>query len=461
LSGTRPTLSGGWLRSRDVQLAAGVPGPVSVACVEADGRRTIRFRIDPDQRAGALTAAGAAKITYAAELALNLRLPLVGVVSTSGAEVHDGVAALHGWGRAARALVACSGVVPVAMAVTGPAVSGPSLLLGLADLVCMTGDAFAYVSGPDAVAGWTGVELSPRQLGGAAVQGRRTGVATFLATDEAGALETLHRALAYLPDSTDDEPPRWPTDDDPARPTPELRDLLPAAAQGSYDVRRLIQAVADEGELLELRSLWAPNLVTALTTIGGRPVGVVANQPQSIAGTLDIEASQKGARFVAFCDAFGLPVVTIVDTPGFFPGKDLEWRGMIRHGAQLAFAYAEATVPRVCLITRKSYGGAYIVMDCKAIGNDICFAWPTAEVAVMGAKGAIAILHRRADSETQARLEAQYAEDLLSPYVAAERGYVDDVIDPAETRFRLARALEHLAAKRERLPARLHANGPL
>jgi acetyl-CoA carboxylase carboxyltransferase component len=201
--------------------------------------------------------------------------------------------------------------------------------------------------------------------------------------------------------------------------------------------------------------------VTALTTVGGRPIGVVANQPQAVAGTLDIEASQKGARFVGFCDSFNLPIVTLVDTPGFFPGKDLEWRGMIRHGAQLAFAYAEATVARVCIITRKSYGGAYIVMDCKAMGNDVCFAWPSAEVAVMGAKGAIAVLHRREDAPTQARLEADYARDLLTPYVAAERGYVDAVIDPAETRICLVRALDQIGAKRERLPPRAHANGPL
>jgi acetyl-CoA carboxylase carboxyltransferase component len=202
-------------------------------------------------------------------------------------------------------------------------------------------------------------------------------------------------------------------------------------------------------------------MVTAFATIGGGPVGIVANQPQSVAGTLDIEASQKGARFVELCDAFNLPIVTLVDTPGFFPGKDLEWRGMIRHGAQLAFAYAQATVPRVCLITRKSFGGAYIVMDCKAMGNDVCLAWPSAEVAVMGAKGAVAILHRRSDAAAQAEREAEYERDLLTPYVAAERGYVDAVIDPADTRACIARALTHLAAKRERLAPRAHANGPL
>lgn len=445
----------------DLSIAGDVPSAVSVSCGVVAGRRRVMFRIDPTHHAGALSEAGGGQIAAAAALALRLRVPLVGVVSTSGADVHEGVASLHGWGGAARALVACSGVVPIALAVTGPAVSGPALLLGLADFVSMTGDAFAYVSGPAAVEGWTGLRLSAAQLGGAATHGRVTGVTTFVADTEEAALAALGDALAYLPDSNDDEPPVWPTTDDPSRPTPELCSLLPDLPNGSYDVRRLVASIADDGELLELRARWAPNMVTAFATIGGRPVGVVANQPQSVAGTLDIEASQKGARFVSLCDAFNVPIVTVVDTPGFFPGKDLEWRGMIRHGAQLAFAYAEATVPRVCLITRKSYGGAYIVMDCKSMGNDVCFAWPTAEVAVMGAKGAVAILHRRQTEEVRARMEDEYARELLTPYVAAERGFVDAVIDPVDTRARIARALDHLAAKRERLAPRVHANGPL
>jgi len=446
---------------RPIDLAAAVPGAVKVTAGEAGGRTRVMFRVDPSHHAGALSAAAGRKIADAARLALRLRRPLVGVVASSGADVYEGVAALHGWGGAARALVACSGIVPVALAVTGPAVSGPALLLGLADLVSMTNDAFAYLSGPDAVAGWTGAELTPRELGGAPLHSRLTGVSAFVADDEEGALAALDHALAYLPDHNDDEPPRWPHDDDPLRPTPELTYILPASPNGSYDVRTIVAAIVDHGEMCELRSKWAPNIVTAFATIDGRPVGIVANQPQAVAGTLDIEASQKGAAFVTLCDTFNLPIVTIVDTPGFFPGKDLEWRGMIRHGAQLAFAYAEATVPRVCLITRKSYGGAFIVMDCKTMGNDVCFAWPSAEVAVMGAKGAIAIIHRRESADTQARLEDEYAAEYLSPYVAADRGYIDEVIHPADTRAAIARALEHLGAKRERLPGRAHANGPL
>jgi acetyl-CoA carboxylase carboxyltransferase component len=221
------------------------------------------------------------------------------------------------------------------------------------------------------------------------------------------------------------------------------------------------RAVVDDGELLELRAGWAPNLVTAFATIDGRPVGIVANQPVSIAGTLDIPASQKGARFVAFCDAFGLPLLTLIDTPGFYPGKDLEWRGMIRHGAQLAFAYARATVPRVAVVLRKAYGGAYIVMDCRAMGSDLYLAWPSAEIAVMGAKGAVEVLHRRETPERRAELEAEYDRRFLNPYVAADRGAVDAVIDPAETRREVAAALEMLASKREVLVARKHDNSPL
>ena len=226
-------------------------------------------------------------------------------------------------------------------------------------------------------------------------------------------------------------------------------------------MRDVVREVVDDGELLELRPGWAPQLVTGLASIGGAPVGVVANQPRSLAGTLDIAASQKGARFVRFCDAFNVPLLTLVDTPGFLPGKDLEWRGMIRHGAELAFAYAEATVPRVCLVMRKAFGGAYIVMDSKGIGNDVCLAWPSAEIAVMGATGAVQILHRGTAAEERQALEERYAEELLTPWVAAERGFVDAVIDPEETRAVLSRTFAILRTRREHLMGRKHEAGPL
>lgn len=419
------------------------------------------MRIDPAHRRGALTAEDSTTLAEGARLALSQRIPLIVVMASSGADVNEGVASLHGWGAAARALAQCSGVVPVVFVAVGLALSGPALLLGLADVVVMTPEAVAYVSGPAAVAQWTGQHLSPDALGGLDVHDRRTGVAALTATSEEEAVEVAAALLGYLPDHCDALTTPAGTDDPVGRADPDLRNLVPASATGSYDVRDVITSVADDGELLELRAHWAPQLVTALTRVGGTAVGVVANQPQAMAGTLDIAASQKGARFVSFCDSFNLPLLTLVDTPGFMPGKDLEWRGMIRHGAELVYAYAEAQVPRVCLVLRKAFGGAYIVMDSKGMANDLCLAWPSAQIAVMGARGAVQILHRREDPETQARLAESYEEELLNPYTAAARGYVDRIIDPAETREAVAAAFGMLAGKRETLVSRKHGNGPL
>ncbi len=382
-------------------------------------------------------------------------------VSSTGADVVEGVAATNGWGVAAREWVRSSGVIPLVMCVTGPAVSGPALLLGLSDHVVLTDDAYAFVSGPRAVEQFTGVPVAAADLGGQTVHARTSGAAGFVAPDEAAARLVIGELLSLLPRHTDELPPRLATDDPVDRLAPELHRVLPSSPSGSYDVRTVLSAVVDDGAVLEAGAGWATNLVTAFATVAGRPVGLIANQPQSLAGTLDIPASQKGARFVAFCDAFNLPLVTFVDTPGFYPGKDLEWRGMIRKGAQLAFAYARATVPRVCITLRKSYGGAYIVMDSKHMGNDLTYAWPSAEIAVMGAKGAVEILHRRASTDERAQLEADYEQRLLNPYIAAERGSIDGVIDPAETRSVIAGALDVLEHKRERLRPRDHDNMPL
>jgi acetyl-CoA carboxylase carboxyltransferase component len=274
-------------------------------------------------------------------------------------------------------------------------------------------------------------------------------------------VESLDELLRYLPDHVDELTAIIESGDPAERECRGLDGVLPASPTGSYDVRRVIESIVDDGVHLELRAGWATNVVTTLASVGGRAVGIVANQPLALAGTLDIQASQKAARFVAFCDAFNLSIVTLVDTPGFYPGKDLEWRGMIRHGAQLVFAYGRATVPRVCVILRKSYGGAYIVMDSKKMGNDICLAWPTAELAVMGAGQAAAVLQRRATAQERAEFERDYEQRLLNPYVAAERGYVDAVITPAETRREVAAALDMLSSKREKFPRRKHDNGPL
>jgi len=332
---------------------------------------------------------------------------------------------------------------------------------GLADLVVMTEDAYAFVSGPRMVEQFTGVPVAKLDLGGVAVHRRTSGVATAVVADRAEADAVLAEILSHLPDHTDAAAPVEPTTDPATRDSSAAYDVLPASANGSYDVRDVLTELVDHGWFSEFHPDWAANLVTGLARIDGRPVGIVANQPQTVAGTLDIAASRKGARFVAFCDAFNVALLTVVDTSGFYPGKDTEWRGMIRYGAQMAFAYARATVPRVNLTTRKSYGGAYIVMDSKQMGNDIAMAWPSAEIAVMGAKGAVEILHRRADADQRLAAEADYEERLLNPWVAAERGTIDAVIEPAETRHRIAAAFAMLADKRETLPRRRHDNTPM
>ena len=446
---------------RPVELRHLVVGAVASDVREFDGRQVVWVDVDAGSRVGALTSDSSSKIENASRTARAKGFPLIVIMRSSGADIAEGFSALHGWGLAARALTDCSGVVPIIMVVEGPAVSGPALLLGIADFVVMTVDSYAFVSGPAMVAEFTGVTIDNEELGGAASHARYTGAASLVAADLAAAIDMVAQLLAYLPQHNDEEPPRWPTDDPPDRQTPEAGALMPLTSTGSYDVRDVIRAICDDGEMLELRGRWAPNVVTTFAAIGGLAIGIVANQPLALAGTLDIPASQKSARFVAFCDAFNLPILTLVDTPGFYPGKDLEWRGMIRHGAQLVFAYGRATVPRICVILRKSYGGAYIVMDSKTMGNDLCLAWPWAELAVMGAGQAAAILQRRATPDERAAFEADYSERLLNPYIAAQRGYIDGVIDPAETRQVIAEALVTLVDKREALVSRPHDNTPL
>ncbi|HEY6531737.1 MAG TPA: carboxyl transferase domain-containing protein [Acidimicrobiales bacterium] len=450
---------------RAVQLRARVPGIVHAAIDTIDTlhgpRSVVRVRVGTTDEAGALSPRDSETIAEAARAALDERLPVLVELSSSGADIGEGLAALHGWGQAARALTDCSGIVPTVIVVDGPAVSGPALLLGIADHVIMTHEAYAFVSGPQMVEEFTGVPIGKSELGGSGSHARHTGVATLVVEDVAAARVAVSALFDFLPSHNDELPPTIPTSDPADRPTPEAGDAIPSSPTGSYDVRTVIRTLADDHEMLELRAAWAPNLVTAFGSIDGCPVGFVANQPSALAGTLDIQASQKGARFVSFCDAFGIPLVTLVDTPGFYPGKDLEWRGMIRHGAQMAFAYARATVPRVNVTLRKSYGGAYIVMDSKRMGNDLALAWPSAEIAVMGAKGAVEILHRRATPEQRGELERAYETRLLNPYIAAERGFIDAVVDPADTRRELAAALAALADKREHIAHRGHDNSPL
>ena len=444
-----------------VELRARSRAAASAAVEMIGGRPAVVLHLGADESNRSITLDVGEKVRAAVDLALEKRLPVVGYVSATGPDVAGGVGSVHGWGIAARSLVSCSGVVPIILCVTGPMLSGPALLLGIADLVVMVGDGFAFVSGPAMVEQFTGVPVEVDELGGSAVHADRSGVASIVVADVEAATASVGELLRLLPTHVDEIADRVPTADPAGRPTPELAAIVPASATGGYDVRTVLETVADDCTVIEVRAGWAPNLVTAFASVDGWPVGMVANQPQHLAGTLDIAASQKGARFVSFCDAFNLPLVTFVDTPGFQPGKDLEWRGMIRHGAQMAFAYARASVPRVCVTLRKSYGGAYIVMDSRYMGNDVAFAWPTAQIAVMGAKGAVEILHRNADESERAALEEDYAGRLLNPYRAAERGSVDVVIDPADTRREIADALGMLASKREDTPQNRHANTPL
>lgn len=445
----------------ELNVAAGLPGPISAQVRVLDGRRVSWLEFHSVEPAAPLTQAMTQTWERAAVTALEEQIPFVMVINSAGADIGEGIAALDGWGRVARALTRCSGRVPTFAIVDGPAVSGPALLLGLVDFTIMTNTAYAFVNGPVMVRQITGIDISKDELGSASSLERNAGLPIAIVGDRAAGADLVEQLLGYLPNHADEEPPFNPTGDPIDRPCPEAGDLIPESSTGSYDVRQVAEAIVDDDSLLEIRGRWAGNVVTAFATVAGQPVGIVANQPMNLAGTLDIPASQKAARFVAFCDAFNLPLITLVDTPGFYPGKDLEWRGMIRHGAQLVFAYGRATVPRVCVILRKSYGGAFIVMDSKTMGNDVCLAWPWAELAVMGAGQAAAILQRRATDEERAAFEADYTERLLNPYVAAERGYVDAVIDPADTRREIAGALDMLANKRERLPRRKHGNTPL
>lgn len=445
------------LEAKPSDAPSKAPSPADVT----ESRPVVLARYTSSEPGATLTVEDSNRLVVGIRQARDQRLPFVASLEIHGVDVDQGLAGVDAWARVARELALASGVVPTVIVVTGAVISGPSLLLGLADFAVFTDGAYAYMSGPRSVETYTGVPISVADLGGQGTHLRSTGLAVALTADADAALAYVADLLSYLPSSVDELPPAIPTDDPTDRPIPEAGDLLPAGATGSYDTRAVIRTIVDDAEFLELRAAWAPNIVTGFASIGGLSVGVVANQTQALAGSIDIPAAQKGARFVATCDAFNVPLLTLVDTSGFLPGKDLEWRGMIRHGAQLAFAYARATVPRIGLILRKSYGGAYIVMDSTNMGNDLMFAWPTAEVAVMGAKGAVEILHRNATAEERLEIQAQYEAQYLTPYPAAEQASITAVITPDESRREIAAGLSMLSSKREKLRRRHHDNSPL
>jgi acetyl-CoA carboxylase carboxyltransferase component len=352
--------------------------------------------------------------------------------------------------------------------ILGPCAGGAVYSPAMTDFIFMVeGTSHMFITGPDVVKTVTGEDVTLEELGGAMSHATKSGVAAFVAPDEKSCLDDVRYLLSFLPSNNLEEPPVISTGDDPDRATPELTALMPASPNQPYDMKKVIEAVVDDGEFFEVNHHWAMNLVCGFSRVDGHVVGIVGNQPQMLAGVLDIDAAEKGARFVRTCDAFNIPLVTFVDVPGFMPGTDQEYGGIIRHGAKLLYAYCESTVPRVQIITRKAYGGAYVVMNSKSIGADLAYAWPSAELAVMGPEGAVEIVYRRDLAEAsdpvsrRKELVEEYTERYANPYAAAERGYVDDVIDPAETRRVLVRSLALLASKREELPKRKHGNMPL
>lgn len=448
-------------------IGAERPDRTRAELTEVDGRTVVLFHVEgrlPDSSG----AAEAEVVVRALELAAQLGCPVLGIVESVAVDPGTGgLDALVAWGRVAHRAVRLSGVVPLLLAVTGPVHGSLSPLLGLADHVVFTREATAYINGPGPVAQVTGLSTDPGRLGGGQVHATLTGLAALVVDTPGDAFLALADLLAHLPDNHLDEPPRWPSTDPPDRPCLRAAGVVPEEPHRSYDVRDLLADVFDRDSVLEVHADHAANLVCAYARLDGRSVAVVANQPAVRAGTLDIAASCKGARHVHGADALGLPIVTFVDTPGYEPGRELERRGMIRHGAKLVHAYAGATVPRLGVVIRKAYGGAYIVMDSRTMGNDLVVSWPRAEIAVMGAPGAVAILNRReieaaADPDRlRADLETAYGEEYCTPRIAAERGLIDQVVEPADTRRVLAAALHRLRTKRPSLPFRRHANEPL
>ncbi|MBM3670628.1 MAG: acyl-CoA carboxylase subunit beta [Actinobacteria bacterium] len=433
-----------------------------------DGRKVFVFAQDFTVFGGALGEVFAEKIHKVMDLAESVGAPMIGLNDGAGARIQEGVVSLDAYGGIFFRNVKASGVIPQVSVILGPCAGGAVYSPAITDFVFMVkGSSHMFITGPDVVKTVTGEDVSQEELGGAMTHASKSGVATFVADDEDTALDQVRYLLSFLPSNNLEEPPYFEPTDDSERRCEDIVALIPDSPNQPYDIKAVINQIVDDGDFFEVHALWAQNIVCGFARIDGHAVGIVGNQPQVLAGTLDIDASEKGARFVRLCDAFNVPLVTFVDVPGFLPGTDQEYGGIIRHGAKLLYAYCEATVPRVQIITRKAYGGAYVVMNSKSIGADLAFAWPSAEVAVMGPQGAVNIIFRKeietaADPDARrAELIEEYTERFANPYIAAERGYVDDVIDPRDTRRVLARSLAMLRTKREQLPQRKHGNLPL
>ncbi|HVM71513.1 MAG TPA: acyl-CoA carboxylase subunit beta, partial [Anaerolineales bacterium] len=435
---------------------------------KVDGRLVYVFAQDFTIMGGSVGEAHGMKIATLLDLARQNGAPAIGLNDSGGARIQEGVEALAGYGQIFYRNVQASGVIPQISVILGPCAGGAVYSPAITDFIFMVEKtAHMFITGPEVIKAVTHQEVSFDELGGAAIHREQSGVAHFTAPDEETLLSNVRWLLSFLPSNNLTPPPYIPSSDDPDRTLPELDQVVPADPQQPYDVRSVIEALVDGGEFLEVQAEYAANLVIGFARMDGYPVGIIANQPLHLAGVLDINSSDKGARFIRFCDAFHIPLVTLVDTPGFLPGTDQEYGGVIRHGAKLAYAYSEATVAKVTLVLRKAYGGAYIVMGSKHLGGDYNLAWTSAEIAVMGPEGAVSIVFSKdiASAEDPAaersRLIKNYRDEFATPLIAASRGYLDDVIKPSESRTRVIRALEVLREKRQNTPSRKHGNIPL
>lgn len=433
-----------------------------------DGRPVFAFAQDFTCRAGSLGEMHAAKICKVMDLADKAGCPMIGLNDSAGARIQEGVDSLAGYGQVFRRNAHASGVIPQISAIMGSAAGGAVYSPAMTDFIFMVKEtSHMFITGPAVIKAVLGEEVSMEELGGCMTHNTKSGVAHFACEDDIDCIMQIKKLLSYLPANNMEEPPLIETEDDRNRLIPELNSIIPDNPNQPYDMKQIITHLVDDGDFFEPHQYYAPNMVIAFARLNGRVVGIVANQPLVLAGCLDINASNKASRFIRFCDAFNIPLLTIADVPGFLPGTEQEWAGIINHGSKLLWSYSEATVPKMLLVVRKDYGGSYVAMDAKDLGNDMAFAWPTAEIAVMGAAGAANIIYKRqidaaedADAERVA-CRSEYEELFANPYCSAERGHVDAVIEPSQTRQRLIDALEILSTKRETRPAKKHGNIPL
>jgi len=434
---------------------------------KVNGRPVAAFAHDFTTRGGSLSEMNSKKVTKLFEMAIKSGIPIVGLNDSGGARIQEGVASLCGVGEIFRWNTMASGVIPQISAIMGPSAGAAVYSPAMTDWVFMVKEtSYMYITGPDVVKAVLGEEISHEELGGAEAHMTRSGVAHFAADNDRDCLEQIRRLLTFLPSNNLEDPPQFESSDNPARLDPALDTLIPDNASAPYDIKEVITSIVDNGDFVEPQAEFAKNLVVGFGRLNGRTIGIIANQPKVMAGCLDVNSSDKASRFIRFCDCFNIPLLTIADVPGFLPGTDQEWNGVIRHGAKLLWSYSEATVPKITVITRKAYGGAYIAMCSRHLGADMVLAWPSAEIAVMGAEGAANIIFRREIQEAtdpkakRRELIENYDKTLCNPYVAASLGYVDQVIVPSETRMRLIEILETLCNKREAMPPKKHGNIP-